>query len=203
MRSQWDDRPRTADYGIQVLSTVLSYAVDPLGKIASNQCEGIKRLYSADRSEIIWTDADIAEFKLARGPHDNPACPPELVHAVDLATHTGLRLGDLIRLSWSHIQNDAIVMRTAKSNHQREAIIPIYDDLRTVLDSIPKRATSVLTSARCKPWTSNGLSTAVQRAKAAAKWSHRDLHFHDLRGTAATKFYVAGLSLRVIAEIMA
>jgi integrase len=30
----------------------------------------------------------------------------------------------------------------------------------------------------------------------------RDLHFHDLRGTAATRFYIAGLSIRVIAEIM-
>ena len=30
----------------------------------------------------------------------------------------------------------------------------------------------------------------------------RDLHFHDLRGTAATRFYVAGLSERAIAEIM-
>jgi len=29
------------------------------------------------------------------------------------------------------------------------------------------------------------------------------LHFHDLRGTAATKFYIAGLSIRVIAEILA
>jgi hypothetical protein len=29
---------------------------------------------------------------------------------------------------------------------------------------------------------------------------HRDLHFHDLRGTAATRFYTAGLSQRVIAE---
>jgi integrase len=28
------------------------------------------------------------------------------------------------------------------------------------------------------------------------------LHFHDLRGTAATKFYLAGLSVTVIAEIM-
>ena len=42
---------------------VLSHAVDPLGKIASNPCEGIKQLYSGDRSEIIWTDADIAELK--------------------------------------------------------------------------------------------------------------------------------------------
>jgi integrase len=30
-----------------------------------------------------------------------------------------------------------------------------------------------------------------------------DLHFHDLRGTAATKFYIAGLPTRVIAEILA
>jgi len=30
----------------------------------------------------------------------------------------------------------------------------------------------------------------------------RDLHFHDLRGTAATRFYTAGVSERVIAEIM-
>jgi integrase len=30
----------------------------------------------------------------------------------------------------------------------------------------------------------------------------RDLHFHDLRGTAATRFYTAGLSVRVIAEVM-
>ena len=33
--------------------------------------------------------------------------------------------------------------------------------------------------------------------------NERDLHFHDLRGTAATKFYIAGLSIRVIAEILA
>ena len=31
----------------------------------------------------------------------------------------------------------------------------------------------------------------------------RDLHFHDLRGTAVTKLYSAGLPERVIAEIMA
>jgi hypothetical protein len=33
--------------------------------------------------------------------------------------------------------------------------------------------------------------------------NERDLHFHDLRGTAVTKFYVSGISERVIAEVMA
>ena len=54
--------------------------------------------------------------------------------------------------------------------------------------------------SRGQPWSPNGFSTTFTRAKTAAKIG--DLHFHDLRGTAATKFYVAGLSERVIAEIM-
>jgi integrase len=196
-RNQWADKPRTADYGMQVLSRVLSYAVDPLGKLAGNPCEGIKQLYSGDRSEIIWTDADIAQLKAAKG------CSAEIAHAVDLAAHTGLRLGDLLRLCWSHVGDDAIVIATGKSNQRREAIIPLYDGLRDVLARIPKRSPTILTNSRHKPWKRmNAFATVFVRAKTAAGMADRDLHFHDLRGTAATRFYNGGLSARVIAEIM-
>jgi integrase len=198
-RSKWASKPRTADYGMQVLSRVLSHGVE-LGKLASNPCEGIKGLYEGDRSEIIWTDADLAILK--RGKEGKP-CPADVVHAVDLAAHTGLRLGDLLRLSWSHVGEDAIVFATGKSRGRREAIIPLYDDLRAVLERIPKRSPIILTNKRRQPWTRNGFGTAFNRAKIAASISERDLHFHDLRGTAATKFYTAGLSIRVIAEILA
>jgi integrase len=196
-RNQWADKPRTADYGLQVLSRVLSYAVDPLGKIAGNPCEGIKQLYSGDRSEIIWTDADIAQLKGAK------ACSAEIAHAIDLAAHTGLRLGDLLRLCWSHVGDDAIVIATGKTNQRREAIIPLYDGLREVLARIPKRSTTILTNSRRRPWKKmNAFATVFVRVKTAAGMGDRDLHFHDLRGTAATRFYNAGLSVRVIAEIM-
>jgi integrase len=194
-RNQWANKPRTADYGMQVLSRLLSHAVDPLGKIASNPCEGIKQLYSSDRAEIIWTDSDIADLKRT--------CPVEVAHAVDLASHTGLRLSDLLRLSWSHVGEDAIVFATGKSRGRREAIIPLYDDLRNVLASIPKRSPTILSNQLFRPWKSNGFGTAFNRAKIRAGMNDRDLHFHDLRGTAATKFYIAGLSIRVIAEILA
>lgn len=196
-RNQWADKPRTADYGMQVLSRVLSYAVDPLSKIASNPCEGIKQLYSSDRAEIIWTDADIAQ--LFKGKEDKP-CPVEIMHAVDLAAHTGLRLSDALRLSWSHVDGDAITLPTGKSRGRREAIIPLYDDLRAVLKRIPKRSTVILTSSKRRPWTADGFGSSFNTAKKAAKIG--DLHFHDLRGTAATKFYNAGIPIRVIAEIM-
>jgi integrase len=192
-RSQWANKPRTADYAMQVLSRVLSHAVDQ-GKISGNPCEGIKQLYRGDRREIIWTDADIALLK--------KSCPEYVAYAVDLAAYTGLRLGDLLRLSWSHIGEDAITIATGKSKHRREAIIPLYDGLRELLTSIPKRSTTILTSSRNRPWKRDGFGTAFNRAKIAAGLVDRDLHFHDLRGTAATRFYTAGLSERVIAEIM-
>lgn len=194
-RNQWSDKPRAADYGMQVLSRVLSYAVDPLGRIAGNPCEGIKQLYSSDRSEIIWTDSDIAALKRT--------CSPEIAHAVDLDSHTGLRLGDLLRLSWSHVGEDAISFFTGKSRGRREAIIPLYDDLRNVLARIPKRATTILTSSKLRPWTPDGFGSSFNTAKKEAGIADRDLHFHDLRGTAATRFYIAGLPIRVIAEILA
>jgi integrase len=194
-RNQWTDKPRTADYGMQVLSRVLSYAVDPLGKLASNPCEGIKQLYSADRSEMIWTDSDISALK--------KTCATEVANAVDLAACTGLRLSDLLRLSWSHVGDDAITFATGKSRGRREAIIPLYDELRDVLARIPKRSTTILTNRRRQPWKPNGFGTAFNRAKICAGMNDNGLHFHDLRGTAATKFYIVGLSIRVIAEILA
>ena len=65
----------------------------------------------------------------------------------------------------------------------------------------------VLTNSHKKPWSKDGFASvfakAKHNAKAKAGLADRDLHFHDLRGTAATKFYLAGLSIRVITEIMA
>lgn len=200
-RGHYADKPRTADLGMQVLSRVLSYAVDPLGKIASNPCEGVRQLYSVDRSEIIWLEADIHQLKAARSK-GKAACSKEIANAVDLAAATGLRQGDLLRLAWSHVGEDAIILATGKSRGRREAIVPLYDDLRAVLARIPKRSTTILTNSRGRPWTRDGFGSSFNKVKIAAGLQDRDLHFHDLRGTAATRFYNAGLSERVIAEIM-
>ena len=177
--------------GMQVLSRVCAYAVEE-GKLAGNPCKGFKALYVSNRAEMIWNDSDIARIK--------QFCPPEIAHAIDLAAATGLRKGDLLRLSCSHIGDDAIAITTGKSKHRKEAIIPLYDGLRDVLARIPKRATTVLTNSKGLPWTEDGFGTMFNYAKTHAGIG--DLHFHDLRGTAATRFYVAGLPERVTAEIM-
>ncbi len=194
-RGKYALTPRTADYGLQVLSRVLAYAVDPLGELGANPCEGIKQLYSNSRADIIWTDDDMARIKVH--------CSDEVQWAIDLAAHTGLRAGDLVKVSWSHVGKDAIIIRTGKSRGRKEAIIPLYQELRDLLARIPKRSTVILTSSKKKQWAKDGLGSRFVEAKAKTWPEGTDLHFNDFRGTAATKFYIAGFSIREIAEMMA
>jgi hypothetical protein len=114
-RTQYAETPRAADMGMQVLSRVCAYAVEQ-GTLTVNPCEGITALYSADRAAIIWTDADIARIKAAGSP--------ELGHAIDLAALSGLRRGDLLRLSWSHVLENEICIPTNKSGRRVEARNP-------------------------------------------------------------------------------
>lgn len=194
-RGQYAETPRAADYGIQVLSRVLSYAIDPLGELGANPCEGIKRLYTGSRAGIIWTDEDIAALKVHASV--------EVGYAVDLAAMTGLRVSDLIKLSWSNVRENAIEIKTGKSRGKREAVIPLYDDLKTLLGKIPrKKSTCILTNSQGLPWTKDGLGNRFAAAKKKTWPDGENLNFHDLRGTAATKLYLAGFSIREIAEIL-
>jgi integrase len=109
---------------------------------------------------------------------------------------TGLRQGDLLRLSWTHIKAHHIEIRAHKT--QRTVLIPLHAALRSLLATIPKRATTILTTTEKRPWKT-GFGASWQ---AAIKRAGIDKHFHDLRGTAATNLYRADLSIREIAEIM-
>lgn len=192
-RSKWKATPRTADYGKQVLSVVLSFAAAK-GALLHNVCREIPNLYSADRSGTIWLEADVAAVEAHNAP--------EIGLAARLAAMTGLRKADLLALSWNHVGQLAIEMKTGKSRGKRKVLIPVYRELRELLDRIPKRATTVLTSTKKRPWTKGGFASSWGDAVRRAQLADRDLHFHDLRGTAATNFYRAGLTVREIAEIL-
>lgn len=64
------------------------------------------------------------------------------------------------------------------------------------------RCPVILTNTLGRPWKAGVNGSSFEKVRDAAL-PGRDLHFHDLRGTAATRFHLAGLSNRDIAEIMA
>lgn len=189
-RDAYRATPRSADVALSVFSRLMSFGKSE-GLLAYNPVTDIKRLYKADRSEIIWTDEELALLRRHASK--------EIMWAVELAIYTGMRQSDLLKLSWSHISANAIEMRSGKSRGRRSYLIPMHAALRRTLDAIPKRATTVLTSSDAVPWKT-GFGSSWQKTITRAGI---DKHFHDLRGTAATKLYLAAFKEREIAAILA
>jgi integrase len=74
----------------------------------------------------------------------------------------------------------------ARRGKGRRVTIPVGSPLKDVLDTALKEkkrsAVTILTNSRGAPWTEDGFRTSWD--KAFRKTSLKDLHFHDLRGTA-------------------
>lgn len=185
------DSPREADNRVTVLGMVFAEA-KRRGKIVRNPLERFEKAYVSDRSELIWTEADITRFM--RG------APVELQRALILAIHTGQRYGDLIRLRWSDYDGKAISLKQGKTSVR--VWVPCTTVLHRMLEQTPRVGPYILTRADGRPWFTDkdgsALGKAWPRQMEAAGFYPRPfaeltkarkagfLHFNDMRGTAVT-----------------
>lgn len=215
-RDQWRATPRKADYAVQVLSALLSWGT-ARGMISTNVLIGSSNLYKNDRADQVWTPEEISRFVGA-------APSPEVGFIVRLAALTGLRRGDLLRLSWSDVGDIAIVLMPSKSKGRRrpkKAVIPLLDEALALLSEIreqqgrrwtelkaaaeakgrmpPPKPTTVLTSTRARAWSANGAEHQVIDTKDKAGI---DKHLHDCRGTFATRLRMDGATASEIADVL-
>jgi integrase len=186
----YEGRPRARDYALGTIGRLFVWAKD-MGLAQTNPVENAKRLHKADRSDIIWTDADLARLCAEASK--------EVQWATRLAGEVGLRMGDLLALTWGEIGQEGIVRRTSK--RKRQAVIPLTQEARRLLAEIPRVSPIVLTNSRGQPWTRDGFKSVFGDAKRDAKLDN--LHFHDLRGTACTRLALWGCSDDDLALIFA
>ncbi len=181
---------RQADYVFATLASILAWAHDR-GLTDANPCEKPGKLYRSGRAECIWTQADeTALFAVA---------PARIQLAYLMATWTGQRQGDLLRLTWSAYDGSHI--RLVQGKTKRRVVIPVAAPLRAILDELEKDkvAATILTTSKGTSWTSHGFSGSWRKTLAKAKIT--GLTFHDLRGTAVTRLAVAGCEVPEIATI--
>jgi integrase len=170
---------RQADYAYQTLARILSWALKR-GLINKNPCAEGGKLYRGSRIDKIWSDEEVARFL--------KAAPPHLRLAMVLAVNTGQRQGDLLKLTWSAYDGQIIRVRQKKTGAY--VPVPVSDELRGVLDAVPKQSPLILVNTDGKPWSESGFQGAW--AKAAASAEIRGRTFHDLRGTAVVTLARAG-----------
>ena len=208
----WRDKrantPKTADELLGALSLVLNWAVNR-GELATNPVANFPRIYKVNRADIIWEPQHL-ETILAYAD-------PPIAAAIRLAAVTGLRKNDLIALPWAAVKENAIIWQTGKSRGRKSVVLPITDAVREVLGSLERGSCpTVLSTSDGEPWTppGRGLDSGVQRARNDAEEAAQTrsgseatagldgLRFHDLRGTAATNYILAGLPLDDVATIL-
>lgn len=195
MRSEikrWRDTmrktPRKADFAISVLKRLLSWAVDN-GELGINVASKMGRLHRSDHSAEIWTEDDFA--RLQKHAHIRT------VWAVRFAAFTGLRRGDLVNVTYEADRGSYLDWTTSKT--KARVIVPILPETRAIMDAMPETSGPIIRGARGEPLTVAGFSANVGKAKRRAKVAKR---IHDLRGTAATRYALAGLDDREIASIL-
>lgn len=188
---QWRDgiaktHPRKADLYMAVLRRILSYGYDR-EFIERHPLERVEKISDGSRRDIIWSDEEIRRFK--------DASSQPLREALTLALWTGQRQGDLLRLTWSAYDGRVIALKQEKTG--KHVRIKVSKDLKAMLDGMERKAVTVLTNQRGRPWKS-GFKSSWRKAAAKAGIEHRT--FHDLRGTFCTWAYREGASFKEIAE---
>ena len=167
---------------------------------------GFKRLYHADRSEIIWLPEHVAAFMRV--------APIELQRALILALHSGQRQGDLLRLPWSAYNGSTITLRQGKARPGRSpgppVIVPCTAALRRMLDGMERTSPLILTTRTgqsfkkryfARLWDEAMTKASLQSVTLPGSEQPVELHFHDLRGTTVTLLSETGCTPQQIAPI--
>lgn len=178
--------PRRADMRLSALSRVLSFAVDR-EIIDINKALGISKLSHGTRRDIIWTGEQLDKYV--------HSAPEPLAQAVMLGLWTGQRQGDLLTLPWSSYDGRVISLKQNKGG--KRVRVRVSDELKSMLDAMPKKAITILTNEAGRSWGS-GFGGHFRRWQ--GKLDIKGVTYHDLRGTFITVAYANGYSISEIAR---
>ena len=110
-----------------------------------------------------------------------------LRNIIEIAIETGMRRGEILNIKKEHIKADTLLIPITKNGHQRT--IPLTERAKYILNK----------SKLPFPMSANAVRLAWERLKNKA--NIKDLHFHDLRHEAISRFFEKGLSIPEVALI--
>ena len=114
---------------------------------------------------------------------------------VIFAIETGMRLGEILSLSWNDIQQDMAVLKETKNNEIR--YVPFTKKVVHLLQTLPKNIEDYRVFYFWQ--TVSGFQSSWQRFKRSTNLV--DLRFHDLRHEAISRLFEKGLNHMEVASI--
>jgi integrase len=126
------------------------------------------------------------------------ACSDELRPIVVAALHTGMRLGEILTLTWKHVDLKRRQIRVVDSKNNETRVVPMNDVLYNAVASLRRRDGVVFLSRYGRPYRSvkGGFEAALKRAEID------DFTFHDLRHTFASWLAMEGVPTSTIGKLL-
>ena len=174
-------KPATFVRQVGILQHLYNTAIKEWGFEFKNPVKSIRKPIIRNKRNRRLTDTECQQIVGGNYSHQL------LRSIIELALETGMRRGELLRIQRDHIKDQTLLIPYAKNGESR--IIPLTKRARQILDhaSLPF------------PVSANGLRLAWQRLR--KRFSIKDLHFHDLRHEAISRFFEKGLSVAEVALI--
>jgi integrase len=180
-----------ANYSLRVLRVLMEHCVD-LGWRETNPVKGVPEVKTEKREREPWP-RDLLDFYRSKCPLGTRE---RLV--MELCVGTGQRIGDVLEMRWSDIQDGAFVIRQNKTG--KELWVPILPELQTALNSARRHSVFILTNERgTNRWSYRGASHAVRSVREAI--GALDYDIHSWRYNAACELVEAGCSDDLVAAV--
>jgi site-specific recombinase XerD len=132
------------------------------------------------------------------------SCPPWLHELVTFALHTGMRMGEILELTWRGVDVSRRTVMVVRSKNGERRTIPVNHTVLSVLKEKAKlrslKTDLVFCSKTFTPMESGHLRRSLRLA--LSKATIEDFHFHDLRHTFATRLVQAGVDLYKVQRLL-
>lgn len=122
---------------------------------------------------------------------------PYIMPMIRFAIATGMRRGEMLRIRWTDIDLAAKTLHIEVTKNGHARTIPLSSHALAVLDGLRSRKDKK--EQRVFPMSNNAFKLAWQRLR--DRTGIEDLHFHDLRHEAISRFVERGLSVPEVALI--
>ena len=164
---------------IEKLSAIMSKAIE-WGVIERNYCKELRGLSLSARERYITDD----EFNKIY-----QAATPQMQCIIDIGYLTGLRINDILKIKLSDIKNNELSIIVEKTG--KRVVYQLIDDLEIAIErakKLPKKIDSVylLSGVRGNKLSYKTFNDHWHKLLKRVGLLEADIHFHDLRGKAAT-----------------
>ena len=110
-----------------------------------------------------------------------------------IAIETGLRQVELVKLMWSDIDLDSRLLKVRDTKNGEDRVVPMSNKALSILESLPRLGATVFNASHSS--LQNAWKRLINRSGVI------DLHFHDLRHEAISRFIERGLTIPEAASI--